>query len=78
MPVEGLLDEAPHYLQAWCGHLVLDGSRLLLVDLGLEQIAEMPCGSCWRLKAVMTISPKGDRMTKIPEAAVMSRRSVRL
>jgi hypothetical protein len=50
------------------GELVLDRARLLLADLGLEQIAAQSslrrlrklgcvrCGSCWRLTAVAMIS----------------------
>ena len=38
------------------GELVLDRAGLLLVDLGVEQIADDALGLCWRLTAVAMIS----------------------
>ena len=42
--------------------LVLDRTRLLLADLGLEQVADDALGSCWRLTAVAMISSKASFM----------------
>ncbi len=39
-------------------HLVLDRARLLLGDLGGEQVADDVLGSCWRLTAAVMISSK--------------------
>jgi hypothetical protein len=40
------------------GELILDRTGLLLVDLGVEQVADNALGSCWRLMAVAMISSK--------------------
>jgi hypothetical protein len=40
------------------GELVLDRPRLLLVDLGVEPVADNALGSCWRLTAIAMISSK--------------------
>jgi hypothetical protein len=64
---EGLIDrrtlelEVIEILGKWQlgdGELVFDRARLLLTDLGGEQITMMRWGSCWRFTAVAMISSK--------------------
>jgi hypothetical protein len=56
-PGDGL-DEPIRHAPVGDGELVLDRARLLLVDLGGQQVAVMRWGSCWRLTAVVMISSK--------------------
>ena len=59
------------------GELILDRARLLLVDLGVEQITDDALGFIWRLTAVAMISSKAAFMPQSLSSPMRSKSSDR-